>query len=230
MSTDITALMALKGQAVKAPYYLAECTYCGEMYPSKLLNGGEPLFAGDYNDCLCPHCNADDSLIADLGAGEETAVSAWNFQQKRIDALVEALEKAQQHEQEWKSLCEAAAVDLDDWREIDDKSRGLICKMADSIIALNERIAGLESYSKTAIEFREAARGENRHLKLDLEIAEKRIAELESRTVTVKLPKLPVLGSDAEWYQGYAAGTSSMRKDCATALRAAGIQVIEGEG
>ncbi len=57
-----------------------------------------------------------------------------------------------------------------------------------------------------------------------------RIASLESRTVTVKLPELPVLGSNAEWYQGYAAGTSSMRKDCATALRAAGIQVIEGEG
>ena len=52
----------------------------------------------------------------------------------------------------------------------------------------------------------------------------------ESRTVTVKLPELPVLGSNAEWYQGYAAGTSSMRKDCAIALRAAGIQVIEREG
>ena len=82
-----------------------------------------------------------------------------------------------------------------------------------------------------------------------LEARDKQIAELErekvalesvaqamrddmrkSRTVTVKLPKLPVLGSNAEWYQGYAAGTSSMRKDCATALRAAGIQVIEGEG
>ena len=81
-----------------------------------------------------------------------------------------------------------------------------------------------------------------------LEARDKQIAELErekvalesvaqamrddmrkSCTVTVKLPKLPVLGSNAEWYQGYAAGTSSMRKDCATALRAAGIQVIEGE-
>ncbi|MBW9460946.1 hypothetical protein FHC49_06120 [Kluyvera sp. EC_51] len=65
-------------------------------------------------------------------------------------------------------------------------------------------------------------------------VAQKKIVglkeQLESRTVTVKLPELPVLGSNAEWYQGYAAGTSSMRKDCATALRAAGIQVIEGEG
>ncbi len=65
---------------------------------------------------------------------------------KDIDALVEALEKAQQRNGE------------------------------------------LETYSKTALEFREAARDENRHLKLELEIAEKRIAEMESRTVTVKLP------------------------------------------
>ncbi len=49
-----------------------------------------------------------------------------------------------------------------------------------------QRNGELETYSKTAIEFREAARDENRHLKLELEIAEKRIAELESRTV--KLP------------------------------------------
>ena len=64
-------------------------------------------------------------------------------------ALVEALEKAQQHKQEWKSLCEAAAVDLDDWREIDDRSRGLICKLADAVIAKSERIASLESRTVT---------------------------------------------------------------------------------
>ena len=53
--------------------------------------------------------------------------------------------------------------------------------------------------------------------------AEKRIAELEAKTVS--LPKLPVLGSNADWYQGFAAGTSSMRNDCADAIHAAGIGV-----
>ncbi|MFV5052066.1 ead/Ea22-like family protein [Klebsiella quasipneumoniae] len=47
-----------------------------------------------------------------------------------------------------------------------------------------QRIGKLETYSITALEFREAARDENRRLKVDLDIAEKRIAELESRTVT----------------------------------------------
>ena len=55
------------------------------------------------------------------------------------------------------------------------------------------------------------------------EAAEKRIAELEARTVC--LPKLPVLGSNAEWYEGFAAGASGMRNECADAIRAAGIGV-----
>ena len=60
----------------------------------------------------------------------------------------------------------------------------------------------------------------------DLDAAEKRIAELEARTVC--LPKLPVLGSNAEWYEGFAAGASGMRNECADAIRAAGIGVNGG--
>ncbi|HID2622290.1 TPA: hypothetical protein ACXGIS_003134 [Klebsiella pneumoniae] len=91
--TDITELAQMKGQKVEGSYYLAECTDCGKMYPSNKLNGGEPLFSGDYGECYCPHCNADDAAIGDCG---DTAAMAWNYQQDRIDALVEALEKAQQ--------------------------------------------------------------------------------------------------------------------------------------
>lgn len=71
-----------------------------------------------------------------------------------------------------------------------------------------QRNGELETYSKTALEFREAARDENRHLKLELEIAEKRIAELESRTV-----KLP----DDEDGQAYGFGKWSNGKLPATA-------------
>ncbi|HEJ0334116.1 TPA: hypothetical protein SLP51_001878 [Klebsiella aerogenes] len=89
-------------------------------------------------------------------------------------------------------------------------------ELVEALEKAQQRNGELETYSKTAIEFREAARDENRHLKLELEIAEKRVgeleeaeqklcaanvtldaraelaerqlAELESRTVTVKLP------------------------------------------
>ena len=97
MTNDITELAQMKGQKVEGSYYLAECTDCGKMYPSNKLNGGEPLFCGDYGECYCPHCNADDAAIGDCG---DTAATAWNYQQNRIDALVEALEKAQRRNAE----------------------------------------------------------------------------------------------------------------------------------
>ncbi|HDU2715067.1 TPA: hypothetical protein ACYR9J_003640, partial [Klebsiella pneumoniae] len=91
MTTDITELAQMKGQKVEAPYYLAECTECGKMYPSSQLIESRNYMDGDA-DCYCPHCNATDPDIADCGS---EGVTAWNYQQARIDALVEALEKAQ---------------------------------------------------------------------------------------------------------------------------------------
>ncbi|HHT0504467.1 TPA: hypothetical protein ACTW6W_005514 [Raoultella ornithinolytica] len=93
--TDITELALIKCQKVEAPYYLAECTECGKMYSSSKLIVSRNYFDGDA-DCYCPHCNAEGADIADLGSGEQPAVMAWNYQQARIDTLVEALEKAQQ--------------------------------------------------------------------------------------------------------------------------------------
>ena len=107
--TDITELALIKGQKVEAPYYLAECTECGKMYSSSKLIVSRNYFDGDA-DCYCPHCNADDADIADLGSGEQPAVMAWNYQQARIDVLVEALEKAQQRIDELES-------DLSEWTD-----------------------------------------------------------------------------------------------------------------
>lgn len=102
--TDITELALIKGQKVEAPYYLAECTECGKMYPSSQLIESRNYMDGDA-DCYCPHCNADDADIADLGSGEQPAAMAWNYQQARIDTLVETLEKAQGMEAYWKTQC-----------------------------------------------------------------------------------------------------------------------------
>ncbi|EMC9795066.1 ead/Ea22-like family protein [Enterobacter kobei] len=83
---------ALRGQSVEGSFYLAECGHCGEMYPSNKLNGGEPLFSGDYGECFCHLCGADDTDIADCGAWGSEGVTAWNYQQKRIEALLDELE------------------------------------------------------------------------------------------------------------------------------------------
>lgn len=155
--TDITELALIKGQKVEAPYYLAECTECGKMYSSSKLIVSRNYFDGDA-DCYCPHCNADDADIADLGSGEQPAAMAWNYQQARIDALVEALEKAQA-----------------------ENTAG---------------VAGMaESYETT------------------ISMLRSRIAELESRAVTVKLP------------QAVSAGGQGYQEQVERILTAAGIKV-----
>ena len=169
--TDITELALIKGQKVEAPYYLAECTECGKMYSSSKLIVSRNYFDGDA-DCYCPHCNAEDADIADLGSGEQPAVMAWNYQQARIDTLVEALEKAQGMEAYWKTQC----------RGITDHCEEL----------------------------------------------QARIAELESRTVTVKLPQRLQPGADGwdDWYvHSDDEGEYLKFDDVLAMLTAAGIKV-----
>ena len=97
--TDITELAQLRGRTVDYPYYLVECD-CGKIYPSSELSGGEPMGdSGDYSDCYCPHCGEGEEHFAECADPE----TAWKAQQDKIDALVEALEKAQQRIDELES-------------------------------------------------------------------------------------------------------------------------------
>lgn len=93
MTMTAEQLAQLRGQSVEGSFYLAECGHCGEMYPSNKLTGGEPLFSGDYGECYCPLCGAEDTDIADCGAWGSEAVTAWNYQQKRVEALLDELER-----------------------------------------------------------------------------------------------------------------------------------------
>ncbi len=107
--TDITELAQLRGRTVDYPYYLVECD-CGKIYPSSELSGGEPMGdSGDYSDCYCPHCGEGEEHFAEC-AGPETA---WKAQQDKIDALVEALEKAQQVDEELCKLLPPGAEYMD---------------------------------------------------------------------------------------------------------------------
>lgn len=94
--TNITELAQLRDRTVDYPYYLVECD-CGKIYPCSELSGGEPMGdSGDYSDCYCPHCGEGEEHFAECADPE----TAWKAQQDKIDALVEALEKAQQRNAE----------------------------------------------------------------------------------------------------------------------------------
>ncbi|HFK5751213.1 TPA: hypothetical protein ACG0LX_000352 [Enterobacter ludwigii] len=103
---------ALRSQSVEGSFYLAECGHCGEMYPSNKLDGGEPLFCGDYGECFCHLCGADDTDIADCGAWGSEGVTAWNYQQKRIEALLDELEAAEKKISDQKEIMRQAASDI----------------------------------------------------------------------------------------------------------------------
>lgn len=49
--------------------------------------------------------------------------------------------------------------------------------------------------------------------------------DTNGKALTITMPPLPVLGSTAEWYQGFAAGAASMRDECLHVLAAAGFDV-----
>lgn len=78
----------MRGLKVNAPFCLAECCKCWEVFPSNQLKGAARR---------CPHCNAPGIDTADLGAIGSVSVAAWNYQQKRIEALLDELETQQKN-------------------------------------------------------------------------------------------------------------------------------------
>ena len=137
--TDITELAQLRGRTVDYPYYLVECD-CGKIYPSSELSGGEPMGdSGDYSDCYCPHCGEGEEHFAECADPE----TAWKAQQDKIDALVEALEKAQQQMTESENRVR--------------KQNRHICELFDDNTALRQRIAELESRLNSADKLQDSA-------------------------------------------------------------------------
>ncbi len=172
--TDITELAQLRGRTVDYPYYLVECD-CGKIYPSSELSGGEPMGdSGDYSDCYCPHCGEGEEHFAECADPE----TAWKAQQDKIDALVEALEKAQQQ-----------IIALQQRHEIDPRTH--------EIIDMKERIDNLESFRTAYMEWGEKTDWMQTDKRFDVlkpwgkhraDVLKEYIQHLESRTVTVKLP------------------------------------------
>ncbi|CAM6605464.1 ead/Ea22-like family protein [Klebsiella michiganensis] len=217
--TDITELAQLRGRTVYYPYYLVECD-CGKIYPSSELSGGEPMGeSGDYSDCYCPHCGEGEEHFAECADPE----TAWKAQQDKIDALVEALEKAQQHIARQEQILlnqdeslsirrgelEAAQQERENWRTSFDNERFRADKLkahiddiepiraaAEKLVRCKGRYHSEQNYRALAALFGVTTpdlpplEHENVHYAdaAEMEIAalRQRIAELESRAVTIE--------------------------------------------
>ncbi|WP_201510874.1 hypothetical protein [Klebsiella pneumoniae] len=194
--TDITELAQLRDRTVDYPYYLVECD-CGKIYPSSELSGGEPMGdSGDYSDCYCPHCGEGEEHFAECADPE----TAWKAQQDKIDALVEALEKAQLRIDEMES----------------DEVRQRLANAEYQLYMAELAKNNLRASRKAQFRKRKAA--------------EKRIAELESRTVNVKLPTAIEPAAFSPWvakafYQFHKDTVKSCFAVFSDACAAAGIKV-----
>ncbi|UWS42674.1 hypothetical protein [Klebsiella variicola] len=174
--TDITELAQLRGRTVDYPYYLVECD-CGKIYPSSELSGGEPMGdSGDYSDCYCPHCGEGEEHFAECADPE----TAWKAQQDKIDALVEALEKAQR----------ANAAQDDHINQQQDR--------------IDQLEKGHQEAAKQINSWRRMAKqniAEREKDIAELDAARQRIAELESRTVKLPEPfELAGLSGGSSYY------------------------------
>ncbi|HBQ2724053.1 TPA: ead/Ea22-like family protein [Klebsiella pneumoniae] len=186
-------------------------------------------FDGDA-DCYCPHCNADDADIADLGSGEQPAVMAWNYQQARIDTLVEALEKAQRYIEELREWNAGLAQESCERQQLISELEP-ISAAAEKLVRCKGRYHSEQNYRALAALFGVTTpdlpplEHENVHYAdaAEMEIAalRQRIAELESRTV--KLPDLRQIVSGDRYV--WSDGVYNYSQDVKVALAAAGIKV-----
>lgn len=167
--------------------------------------------------------------IVDWGAHGSDVVTAWNYQQDRIDALVEALEKTQKSNEFLKDQLSELANFNPDWDKL-EASYESWREIAAELLVAKERIVELD---------RKNCELDSLTQRWSVERAEyaDRIAELESRTVTVKLPTGYVVRPGHPINEGERGvmipkdgGTWLSRFNVEHMLHVAGIQVIEGEG
>ncbi|EBV7778539.1 ead/Ea22-like family protein [Salmonella enterica subsp. enterica serovar Mbandaka] len=166
---------------------------------------------GDDVDDKQDHYNT--AYIAAANPATMLALLDENIQLQREKDAIEAVSLALRDDmRQAREQLAAAEQERENWRISFDNERYRADKLA---AALNAEREKLVMANRSLI---------TQHTRANS--AESRIAELEARTVC--LPKLPVLGSTAERYEGFADGASSMRNECANAIHAAGIKV-EGE-
>lgn len=199
MTNNDELAQKLKNQHIPAKYYLAECRECGELMPSNRL---KVLTSPDgASECYCPHCQYGE--INDLGIGDEPGALAWNFQQLRIEALLaerDADKKRIADMQEQLARYSMSPGEADQRRCESRVVRDALGYCMDS-----QNVAPVDLYVK-------------------IEEMRCRIAELEARTVSVKLRNPGVIkspmGVQCEVWE---------RAEVESALYDAGIKLEVGE-
>ncbi|EBV6443476.1 ead/Ea22-like family protein [Salmonella enterica] len=219
-------MTALNKQALRerySPKPVPKCHICGEEMTIQRISASRITYGctGEGNDGYFKfgrtfadeHYEKSRVTVVDVSDPDVLALLDENIQLQREKDAIEAVALALRDDmRQARERLAAAEQERENWRISFDNERYRADKLA---AALNAEREKLVMANRSLI---------TQHTRANS--AESRIAELEARTVC--LPKLPVLGSTAERYEGFADGASSMRNECANAIHAAGIKV-EGE-
>ncbi|EAT3319164.1 ead/Ea22-like family protein [Salmonella enterica] len=219
-------MTALNKQALRerySPKPVPKCHICGEEMTIQRISASRITYGctGEGNDGYFKfgrtfadeHYEKSRVTVVDVSDPDVLALLDENLQLQREKDAIEAVALALRDDmRQARERLAAAEQERENWRISFDNERYRADKLA---AALNAEREKLVMANRSLI---------TQHTRANS--AESRIAELEARTVC--LPKLPVLGSTAERYEGFADGASSMRNECANAIHAAGIKV-EGE-
>ncbi|EAB8629431.1 ead/Ea22-like family protein [Salmonella enterica subsp. enterica serovar Montevideo] len=206
-----------------SPKPVPKCHICGEEMTIQRISASRITYGctGEGDDGYFKfgrtftdeHYEKSRVTVVDVSDPDVLALLDENLQLQREKDATEAVALALRDDmQQAREQLAAAEQERENWRISFDNERYRADKLA---AALNAEREKLVMANRSLI---------TQHIRANS--AESRIAELEARTVC--LPKLPVLGSTTERYEGFAAGASSMRNECANAIHAAGIKV-EGE-
>ncbi|HDZ0760517.1 TPA: ead/Ea22-like family protein [Klebsiella pneumoniae] len=165
MTTDITELAqrmkAAAGKATQGEWWADEVKNegcygsgddCVEGFTSYAIYGsdGQTLFDSLNSDaaCICEEYDGEGHV-----AWDETAQSNAEFialaNPNNVIALVEALEKAQAGEKQWRELVDAFCSDDADWHKLTNSNNELIALLSQVLCKQADRIAELESRTVT---------------------------------------------------------------------------------
>lgn len=205
-----------------SPKPVPKCHICGEEMTIQRISASRITYGctGEGDDGYFKfgrtftdeHYEKSRVTVVDVSDPDVLALLDENLQLQREKDATEAVALALRDDmQQAREQLAAAEQERENWRISFDNERYRADKLA---AALNAEREKLVMANRSLI---------TQHIRANS--AESRIAELEARTVC--LPKLPVLGSTTERYEGFAAGASSMRNECANAIHAAGIKVEE---
>lgn len=133
---------------------------CVEGFTSYAIYGsdGQTLFDSLNSDaaCICEEYDGEGHV-----AWDETAQRNAEFialaNPANILALVEALEKAQAGEKQWREVVDAFCADDADWHKLTNSNNELIALLSQALCKQADRIAGLVSRAVTVENLQESA-------------------------------------------------------------------------